>query len=139
MSKQEIKDEVKEMEGNPQMKARIRRLQRDRARRQMMKEVPKATAVIVNPTHYAVAPLPDGEHGRAHGGGQGQELSGAAHPPEGHRAPGSDHRESAAGAGAVQVGGRGPGDSGALLSGGGRNPGVYLQAHEWETAAVRAP
>ena len=55
MSKQEIKEEMKEMEGNPQMKARIRRLQRDRARRQMMKEVPKATAVVVNPTHYAVA------------------------------------------------------------------------------------
>jgi flagellar biosynthetic protein FlhB len=55
MSKQEIKDEMKEMEGNPQMKARVRRIQRDRARRQMMKEVPKATAVVVNPTHYAVA------------------------------------------------------------------------------------
>jgi flagellar biosynthetic protein FlhB len=37
------------------MKARVRRIQRDRARRQMMKEVPKATAVVVNPTHYAVA------------------------------------------------------------------------------------
>ena len=55
MSKQEIKEEMKEMEGNPQMKARIRRIQRDRARRQMMKDVPTATAVIVNPTHYAVA------------------------------------------------------------------------------------
>jgi len=55
MSKQEIKEEMKEMEGNPQMKSRIRRLQRDRARRQMMKEVPTATAVIVNPTHFAVA------------------------------------------------------------------------------------
>jgi flagellar biosynthetic protein FlhB len=55
MSKQEIRDEMKEAEGNPQMKARIRRLQRDRARRQMMKDVPTATAVIVNPTHYAVA------------------------------------------------------------------------------------
>ena len=55
MSRQEIRDELKEQEGNPQMKARVRRLQRDRARRQMMKEVPKATAVVVNPTHYAVA------------------------------------------------------------------------------------
>jgi flagellar biosynthesis protein FlhB len=55
MSRQEIRDEVKEMEGNPQMKARIRRLQRDRSRRRMMKEVPTATAVVVNPTHYAVA------------------------------------------------------------------------------------
>jgi flagellar biosynthesis protein FlhB len=55
MSKQEIKEEMKDVEGNPQMKARVRRIQRDRARRQMMKEVPKATAVIVNPTHFAVA------------------------------------------------------------------------------------
>jgi flagellar biosynthesis protein FlhB len=55
MSKQEIKEEMKDVEGNPQMKARIRRIQRDRARRRMMKEVPKATAVIVNPTHFAVA------------------------------------------------------------------------------------
>jgi len=55
MSRQDIKEEIKDTEGNPQMKARIRRLQRDRLRRQMMREVPKATAVIVNPTHYAVA------------------------------------------------------------------------------------
>ncbi|MBZ5585444.1 MAG: EscU/YscU/HrcU family type III secretion system export apparatus switch protein [Acidobacteriia bacterium] len=55
MSKQEIREEFKEIEGNPQMKARIRRLQRDRARRNMMKEVPAATAVVVNPTHFAVA------------------------------------------------------------------------------------
>jgi flagellar biosynthesis protein FlhB len=55
MTKQEIRDEFKETEGNPQIKQRIRRIQRDFARRQMMKEVPKATAVIVNPTHYAVA------------------------------------------------------------------------------------
>jgi flagellar biosynthesis protein FlhB len=55
MSKQDIKDEFKEAEGNPMMKAKVRRIQRDRARKQMMKEVPTATAVIVNPTHYAVA------------------------------------------------------------------------------------
>ncbi len=55
MSKQEIREEAKDIEGNPQMKARIRRLQRDRARRQMMKEVAGATAVVVNPTHFAVA------------------------------------------------------------------------------------
>ncbi|MCW5976764.1 MAG: EscU/YscU/HrcU family type III secretion system export apparatus switch protein [Bryobacteraceae bacterium] len=55
MSKQEIREEHKEIEGNPHVKSRIRRLQRDLLRRQMMKEVPKATAVVVNPTHYAVA------------------------------------------------------------------------------------
>jgi flagellar biosynthetic protein FlhB len=55
MSKQEVRDEHKETEGNPQIKNRIRRIQRDLARRSMMKEVAKASAVIVNPTHYSVA------------------------------------------------------------------------------------
>jgi len=55
MSKQEVRDELREVEGSQIMKARIRRIRRDMARRRMMHEVPKATAVIVNPTHYAVA------------------------------------------------------------------------------------
>jgi flagellar biosynthetic protein FlhB len=55
MSKQDIRQEMKDTEGNPQMKQKVRRIQRDRARKQMMKQVPTATAVIVNPTHYAVA------------------------------------------------------------------------------------
>jgi len=55
MSKQDIRDELKEAEGNPQTKMRIRRLQRDVRRRRMMDEVKTATAVVVNPTHYAVA------------------------------------------------------------------------------------
>ncbi len=55
MTKQEIRDEMKDTDGNPHMKMRIRRLQRDAARRNMMKAVPSATVVIVNPTHYAIA------------------------------------------------------------------------------------
>jgi flagellar biosynthetic protein FlhB len=55
MSKQEIRDEMKESDGNPMMKAKIRRIRRDMARKRMMQEIPNATAVIVNPTHYAVA------------------------------------------------------------------------------------
>jgi flagellar biosynthetic protein FlhB len=55
MSKQEIRDEHKEVEGDPMIKMRIRRIQRDLARKSMMKQVPQATAVITNPTHYAVA------------------------------------------------------------------------------------
>jgi len=55
MSKHEIKQESKESETNPQVKGKIRRLRRDLARRRMMAEVKTATAVIVNPTHYAVA------------------------------------------------------------------------------------
>ena len=55
MSKQEVREEMKESEGDPYIRARIRRLRRDLLRQQMMKQVPTATAVIVNPTHYAVA------------------------------------------------------------------------------------
>lgn len=55
MSKHEVKEEAKEQQGSPHIKQKIRRLQRDLARRNMMKAIPTATAVIVNPTHYAVA------------------------------------------------------------------------------------
>jgi len=55
MTKQEVKEEAKENEVSPQVKGRIRRLQREAARKRMMKDVATATAVIVNPTHYAVA------------------------------------------------------------------------------------
>jgi flagellar biosynthetic protein FlhB len=55
MSKHEVKEENKEQQGSPHIKQKIRRLQRDAARRNMMKAIPTATAVIVNPTHYAVA------------------------------------------------------------------------------------
>ena len=55
MTKQEIKDENKEVEGNPEIKAKIRQQQREMARRRMMAEIPNADVVITNPTHYAVA------------------------------------------------------------------------------------
>ena len=55
MSKQEIKDEFKQTEGNPEVKAKIRQLQREMAKKRMMAEVPKADVVITNPTHFAVA------------------------------------------------------------------------------------
>jgi len=55
MTKQEIRDEMKDSEGNAQMKMQIRRLQRDAIRRNMIKAVEKSTVVIVNPTHYAIA------------------------------------------------------------------------------------
>lgn len=61
MSKQEIKDEHRQMEGDPLVKARIRRLQQDAARRRMFAELPKADVVITNPTHLAVAIRYDGE------------------------------------------------------------------------------
>jgi flagellar biosynthetic protein FlhB len=59
MTRQEVRDEHKDSEGDPQVKARIRRIRIERARRRMMAAVPKATVVITNPTHYAVALLYD--------------------------------------------------------------------------------
>lgn len=55
MTKQEVKDEYKQMEGDPLIKSKIRQIRMDRARHRMMENVPKADVVIVNPTHYAVA------------------------------------------------------------------------------------
>lgn len=55
MTRQEVKEERKQMEGDPQVKARIRSLQREMARRRMMEEVPKATVVVTNPTTLAIA------------------------------------------------------------------------------------
>ncbi len=55
MTKQEVKDEHKQAEGDPIVKARIRSVARDRARRRMMAAVPKATLIIANPTHYSIA------------------------------------------------------------------------------------
>jgi flagellar biosynthesis protein FlhB len=55
MTKEEVRREMKDTEGDPQIKARIRSLQREAARRRMMAEVPKADVVVTNPRHYAVA------------------------------------------------------------------------------------
>ena len=55
MTKQEVKEEHKQTEGDPQIKARIRKVQFQSAKNRMMKSVPKADVVITNPTHYAVA------------------------------------------------------------------------------------
>lgn len=55
MSKQEVKDEMKQSEGDPIVKSRIRSVARDRARRRMMAAVPQATLIIANPTHFSIA------------------------------------------------------------------------------------
>jgi flagellar biosynthetic protein FlhB len=55
MSRQELKDEMKDTEGKPEVKGRIRQLQREIAQRRMMSNVPEADVVITNPTHYAIA------------------------------------------------------------------------------------
>jgi flagellar biosynthetic protein FlhB len=55
MSRREIKDELKQADGDPIVKARLRSLARDRLRKRMIASVPRATLVIANPTHFAVA------------------------------------------------------------------------------------
>ena len=55
MTRQEVREEMKETEGRPEVKGRIRNLQREMAQRRMMEEVPKADVIVTNPTHYAVA------------------------------------------------------------------------------------
>ena len=65
MTKQEIRDEYKESEGRPEVKGRIRQLQREASQRRMMSNVPTADVIITNPTHYAVALKYDAEKGGA--------------------------------------------------------------------------
>ena len=55
MTQQEVRDELKETEGKPEVKGRVRQMQREIAQRRMMQEVPNADVVVTNPTHYAVA------------------------------------------------------------------------------------
>jgi flagellar biosynthetic protein FlhB len=55
MTKQEVKEEIKSREGDPMIRARIKRIQRDIASRRMMEEIPKADVIVTNPTHIAVA------------------------------------------------------------------------------------
>ncbi|AUY36371.1 flagellar biosynthesis protein FlhB [Pseudomonas soli] len=63
MTKQEVKDEYKDSEGKPEVKQRIRQLQREASQRRMMAAVPEADVIITNPTHYAVALQYDPEKG----------------------------------------------------------------------------
>jgi flagellar biosynthetic protein FlhB len=55
MTRQELRDELKETEGRPEVKSRVRQIQREMAQKRMMQEVPKADVIVTNPTHYAVA------------------------------------------------------------------------------------
>lgn len=55
ISKQELKEEHKQSEGDPMIKARLRQIRMERARKQMMAPVSTASVVVTNPTHYAVA------------------------------------------------------------------------------------
>ncbi len=65
MTRQEVREELKETEGRPEVRGRIRSLQREMAQRRMMEEVPKADVIVTNPTHYSVALRYDQDRMRA--------------------------------------------------------------------------
>jgi len=65
MTRQEVRDEHKDTEGNPEIRTRVRRVQQQQARKRMMQQVPKADVVVTNPTHYAVALRYDEQRMRA--------------------------------------------------------------------------
>ena len=65
MTRQELKDELKQFEGDPELRGRIKAIQREMSRKRMMQKVPDADVVLMNPTHYAVALKYDHEQGHA--------------------------------------------------------------------------
>jgi flagellar biosynthetic protein FlhB len=93
MSKQEVKEENKDVEGDPQVKARIKGMQFEMARKRMLADVPTADVVITNPTHFAVGLEVRGRIGRPHGGRQGPGPRGPDHQEDRPEGPGSGHRE----------------------------------------------
>ena len=121
MSRQDVRDEQKETEGDPKVRMRFRQLRLRRARKRMLAAVPKATVVIVNPTHYAVALLYDRARNAApRVVAKGVELDGRTHPRGGASQPGpADHQPTArARAASSRARHRHPGGT---LQGGGRD------------------
>ena len=122
MTRQEVKDELKQVDGDPIVKARLRSLARDRLRKRMIAAVPRATLVIANPTHYAVAL----RYVREEGGAplvvaKGQDLIALAHPRGRHGARHSRDREQDPGAVALQKRRGRQDDPGRVLQGGCRD------------------
>ncbi len=132
MSKQEIRDEMKQTDGNPATKGRIRRLQRQARRQRMLQATRSATVVVTNPTHFAVALEYSRPDGRAHRGRQGPEPARPA--DQGNRALGwhSHHRKSAARPEPLSHRRGRPGDPGKALRRRRRNPRLRLphERHE---------
>ncbi len=133
MSLQDIKEELKQTEGNPQIKGRIRAIQREQARRRMMQDVPKADVVVTNPTHIAVALKYDTDVMEAPTVlAKGERLIAEAIKKIAYRIGSAGGREQAAGAGAVQVGGSRNADPGRLVQGGRGSFGLRLQPQRQE-------
>ncbi len=95
MSKEELKQEMKESEGNPEVKGRLKQLRMARVKKRMMAAVPTATVVVTNPTHYAVALRYEAGMGAPDLRRQGRRRPGAADPRSGRRARRRGDREPA--------------------------------------------
>ncbi len=111
MSRHDIREEMKETEGDPRIKQRLRQIRMQRARKRMLAAVPKATVVITNPTHYAVALAYDRASNAApRVVAKGVELDGRPHPGGCSRASRSLGGEPAPGARPLprRAGNRGP-------------------------------
>ena len=128
MTKQEVRDEYKDSEGKPEVKSKIRQMQREMAQRRMMAAVPEADVVITNPTHFAVALKYDPAGGGAAAAGQGQRFPGPEDPRGGPGAQGDGHGVAGAGASGVLLHRAGPGDSRRALSRRGPGTGLCLPA-----------
>ena len=127
MTKEEVKEEHKQTEGDPKVKAKIRSLQMEAARKRMMSKVPEADVVVTNPTHIAVALLYDSEKKRrADGGGQGQGPPGRKNQTNrrGERRP--HHGGQTPGPCPLQSGGSGGKHSPGFVPGGGGDPGLRI-------------
>ena len=137
MTKQEVRDEARESEGNAEVKGRIRRIQREMARRRMIDDVKKATVVITNPTHFAVALeyQPRQRWLAPMVLAKGRDLLAARIREEARKHERPDRREQAARAGALQDRRGRRGDSGAALRRGRRGARVP-RAHQAADALI---
>ena len=124
MSKEDVRQEHKESEGDPHVKARIRQQQRQAARRRMMADVPKADVVVTNPTHYAVALRYDESKSGAARAGQGHRPDRGQDPRAGGRTQDSHIGSAAAGARIASTRRAGTGNPGRAVYRGGRSAGV---------------
>ncbi len=122
MSRREMKDEMKQAEGDPLVRARLRQIRTERARRRMMAAVPGASVVITNPTHFAVALKYEmGETGAPRVVAKGADLSPSASATVAEENGVPVVENPAARARALRGRGSGLRDSARALQGGGRN------------------
>jgi hypothetical protein len=135
MTRQELRDESKELDGRPETKQRIRQMQQTLARRRMMHKVPTADVVIVNPTHFAVALKYDPRKCARRACSPRAPTGRRQHPPHRRGASRAGVRVAEIGARAVPLDRPQQGDSAGLVHGGGAGAVVHLQGAHLESDA----